>query len=172
MTNTRCSVLEVTVGAAVRDITPATSAFLYGYPHVPQLSTGVHDSLESVALYIRRGDSGVLFVANDLIWITRKLTAAGRRRIQERTGMPEHCVMITATHSHSGPVTSNQLSNSADPLAPADRNYLAYVEAQIVDVAVDAIRRADPAEIGLAIGVADRLLFEMVDADLYGFRVQ
>ena len=32
-------------GAAVADITPAGSQFLFGYPHVNRYSTGVNDPL-------------------------------------------------------------------------------------------------------------------------------
>jgi hypothetical protein len=43
----------VMAGAAVVDITPQGSVFLYGYPHVKRYSTGVHDPLECAALYLR-----------------------------------------------------------------------------------------------------------------------
>jgi hypothetical protein len=45
-------------GAAVTDLTPAGSVFLFGYPHVPRWSTGVHDPLECAALYLRDGWGG------------------------------------------------------------------------------------------------------------------
>ncbi len=37
-------------GAAVADLTPEGPVFLFGYPHVPRLSTGVNDRLECAAL--------------------------------------------------------------------------------------------------------------------------
>jgi neutral ceramidase len=39
-------------GAAVADLTPAGSVFLYGYPYVARDSTGVHDPLLCAALYL------------------------------------------------------------------------------------------------------------------------
>ena len=40
------------------DITPRNSTFLYGYPHVSRLSTGVHDPLLSSSLYLDDGGTG------------------------------------------------------------------------------------------------------------------
>jgi hypothetical protein len=60
--------------------------------------------------------------------------------------------MITATHTHSGPVTVDYLSNERDPVVPqADPAYLALLEDGIVDAAIQAYRAAQPAELGLAV---------------------
>jgi hypothetical protein len=56
-------------GAATVDITPEDSQFLFGYPHVPRFSTGVHDPLLSCALYLDDGRTSLLFVANDVIYV-------------------------------------------------------------------------------------------------------
>ncbi|MFM9029852.1 MAG: neutral/alkaline non-lysosomal ceramidase N-terminal domain-containing protein, partial [Opitutaceae bacterium] len=92
-------------GAAVTDLTPEGSVFLFGYPHVPRLSTGIHDRLQCSALYLEGGGGRALFLAADLIFVGRKLAGEVRRRIAAETGVPEEAVMITATHTHSGPVT-------------------------------------------------------------------
>ena len=39
-------------GAAYEEITPSNSQFLYGYPYVERMSTGVHDPLNATALGI------------------------------------------------------------------------------------------------------------------------
>ena len=54
-------------GAAIADITPADSQFLFGYPHVNRYSTGVNDPLLSTALYLSDGVTQAIFVANDAI---------------------------------------------------------------------------------------------------------
>lgn len=54
-------------GAAAVEITPKESQFLFGYPHVERMSTGVHDPLFSSALYLENGCEQVLFIANDII---------------------------------------------------------------------------------------------------------
>ena len=143
-------------GAAVADLTPEGPVFLFGYPHVPRLSTGVHDRLECAALYLAGGGGAALFLANDLIFIGRKLAGEVRRRIAAETGVPEEAVMITATHTHSGPVTVDYVSNAADPVVPrADRAYLRFIGESMVAAAVQAVRSAVPAEAGLAVARAE-----------------
>src|SRR5690349_16509309 len=90
-------------GAASANLTPQGSVFLFGYPHVPRHSTGVHDQLETASLYLRGGGGEALFIANDLIFVGKQLAADVRRRICIKTGVPISAITITATHTHSGP---------------------------------------------------------------------
>ncbi len=144
---------KLNAGAAVADITPETSMFLFGYPHVERYSTGVHDRLLSSALYLNDGADGeALFIANDIIFIPKALAHNARRRIEKVTGVKQHRIMITATHTHSGPITVDYLSNRADStVPPADPEYLQRLEDCIVDAAIDAHRSAVDAILGLAV---------------------
>ena len=138
-------------GAAISDITPQEPQFLFGYPHVRRYSTGVHDPLLSSALFLSDGDRQLLFSANDVIFIGRETAQRVRRRIEEQTGIPAANVMVTATHTHSGPITADMVSNELDQAVPkADPRYTEYMENGIVDAAVRACRAAQPATIGLA----------------------
>ena len=137
-------------GAATADLTPQSSTFLFGYPHVPRLSTGVHDRLEAAALYLRHGDQKILFIANDLIFVDKALVREVRHRIGAHTGLPPHAIAITATHTHSGPVTVDCISNGADPVVPkADPMYLELIASRLVEAGCAAIRSAVPAEAGM-----------------------
>src|ERR1044072_9303095 len=120
-------------GAAVSDLTPRGSVFLYGYPHVARDSTGVHDALPCAALFLR-GDSGqALFLANDLIHVSKRFTAEVRQRIGGATGVPAHAITITTTHTHSGPITVDHISNAADATVPKpDPAYLRWAAAQMI----------------------------------------
>jgi len=140
-------------GAATADITPKGSQFLFGYPHVERRSTGVHDPLLSSALYLADGRTELMFVADDIIFVPRDLAGRARERIASATGVPASNIMLTATHTHSGPITVNYLSNEGDPAVPkADENYLRLLEDGIVNAAVAARQSAEPACIGLATG--------------------
>src|SRR5690606_5996222 len=109
------------------DITPVGSVFLYGYPHVKRWSTGVHDPLLCSALYLRQGDNATLLLANDLIAVSKSLVADVRRRISQARNLPEHAILVSATHTHSGPVTMNHATHQLDNIIPkADVTYLAY----------------------------------------------
>ena len=146
------SLNQIESGAATADITPSRSSFLYGYPHVDRQSTSTHDPLLASALYLSDGGTRTLFIANDIIFIPKTLADRARSRIQEATGVPGDNVMITATHTHSGPVTTKMLSNEADPVVPdPDTVYLRLLEDGIVASAERACATARPAKVGLAI---------------------
>ena len=139
-------------GVGEFDITPKDSQFLFGYPHVKRYSEGVHDPLISSALYLFDGENQVLFITNDIIFVTKEQSILARNRIEKSTGIPASNIMITATHTHSGPITANYLSNEADPVVPkADPAYIAHMLEGIVHAAERAYHSAVPAEAGLVI---------------------
>jgi hypothetical protein len=143
---------KLLAGSATVDITPDHSLFLYGYPHVPRNSTGVHDPLLSCALFLSDSATSLLFIANDVLWVTKDLCQRARTRIESTTGVPAAHIMITATHTHSAPVTGKCLSHEADPVVPdADPAYLQQLENAIVLAAEQAFHAARPAEIGFAL---------------------
>jgi neutral ceramidase len=152
---TNRAITPLMAGAATADLTPQDQVFLFGYPHVMRLSTGVHDRLETVALFLRQ-DEPVLFIANDLIFVGKQLTYDVRRRISIKTGVPMGAIAITATHTHSGPVMTDCVSNEADPVVPrADPNYLQWVADSMVEAGCAAVRSAMPAEAGMAVARAE-----------------
>jgi len=139
-------------GAATADITPRGSQFLFGYPHVRRYSTGVHDPLLSSALYLSDGQTPLLLVANDVIFVSRQTAGRVRERIAQRTGIPAANMMVTATHTHSGPLTVDMLSSEADPAVPkTDPAYVQRLEDGMVEAASKAYDAARPATIGLAV---------------------
>lgn len=139
-------------GAAQIDISPKNSQFLFGYPHVKRYSTGIHDKLWSSALYLSDGKTEVMFIANDIIFVSKETSASARKRIEAKTGVPAQNLMITATHTHSGPITLDYLSNQNDPIVPkTDVNYVRFMEDGIVQAAIAAYQNAQPAKIGLVI---------------------
>lgn len=146
---------KLTAGAAAVDITPTGPTFLFGYPHVERTSTGVHDPLLASALFISDGPTAVVLIECDVIFTPKDLVARARARLAEATGLAGESVMISATHTHSGPVTAAQLSSAADPVVPPpDPAYLRKLEDGIVAAATGAVESARPARIGLAVGVA------------------
>jgi Neutral/alkaline non-lysosomal ceramidase. len=142
-------------GAAAIDITPERSLHLAGYPFVQRNSTGVHDPLLSSALYLSDGISQVLFIGNDVIYVPKELAARARKRIYAITGVPESNIMVSATHTHSGPSTVTFTAGSHDALLPPpDKAFLHQLEEGIVNAAVAAFHSAMPALMGLSIADA------------------
>src|SRR5207248_6108482 len=69
-----------------------------------RLSTGVHDDLHAKAIVIVSGEQRVALVACDLVGIPPAVIEEARELIESGTGIPGANVMISATHSHTGPL--------------------------------------------------------------------
>jgi neutral ceramidase len=139
-------------GAAVTDISPKDSQFLYGYPHVERYSTGIHDPLLAQALYLSDGREQAMFIATDAIFVTKQTTARVRGRIEEATGMPGANILLSATHTHSAPITAHCLISEADPIVPRmDEANLRHFEERIISAGIEAHRNRRPARAGLAV---------------------
>ena len=120
-------------GAAQVDISPDTSQFLWGYPHVARMSTGIHDPIFASALFLRDGATSVIFIACDVLFISKDLALRARRRIQELTGVFVSRIVVSATHTHSAPKTQNTLSQYFDTVVPpADSAYVQRLEAAVL----------------------------------------
>lgn len=146
-------------GAAAFDITPAGSMFLFGYPHVSRYSTGVHDPLLSSALCLDDGRQAAMFVANDIIFVPRASALRVRQKLTDLTGVPPENIMLSATHTHSGPLTVDYISNRNDPVVPpVDADYLAQMENGMIRAGLVAWESRQPAE----------LLFSTADGSAVG----
>jgi len=140
--------MTLQAGAAVRPITPPQAAPLFGYPHVERVSTGVHDPLLASALFLEDGPRRALVVALDLLFLDPPTARSIRRAVASETSVPEACVLISCTHTHSGPVTCRLLGWQDDPAVPGpDPSYSKLVEEQVADAAREAARQARPAEL-------------------------
>ena len=87
-----------------------------------------------------------------MIFVNKAITARVRSRIEAATGIPGRNVLVSATHTHSGPIVVNYASNADDPIVPkADERFLQRLEDGLVEAAVGAFERGKPAEVGLAV---------------------
>ncbi|NLL83752.1 MAG: hypothetical protein GX230_05850 [Lentisphaerae bacterium] len=133
--------MTLQAGTGVVDITPLKPMFLVGYPHVDRISQGAHDPLYATALCLKSGGTSLILVSVDILFIEKSTAARCRAAISEATGVPVENIVITATHTHSGPVTFEYLSMSADPVLPKpDPEYMTQFEAGITVAATTAWR--------------------------------
>jgi hypothetical protein len=142
--------MSLLIGAARRDISPTKPLFLWGYPHVPRVSTGVHDPLWASAIAFRQGADALLLVACDALFISPGGTRKCRDAIREKTGVPPERVLISCTHGHSAPVSVDYLTSRADPtVPPPDPDYVRHYYSGIVEAAAEAFAKAEPAELAI-----------------------
>jgi neutral ceramidase len=153
---------ELRVGAAQVEITPDVGTPMAGY-YSARAMEGVHDPLYAKVLVLEQDGRKAALVVCDLISMTRGVTDESRKLIEHADpALPPERVMISATHSHTGPVLPT--GSSRDPALAGDGMGKArqYVEALPARIA-DAVRRADaklaPAKVSIGRGFEDRLSF-------------
>ena len=138
---------ELQAGIGRRDITPEAPMALAGYPHVRRVSTGVHDPLRAGALCLRQGDAVVVLVAVDILMISPASASRIRTAISQQTGAPPECVLVSCTHTHSGPIACGMLGAQDDPTQPPpEPGYVGRLEAAVAAAAADAAEALSPAE--------------------------
>ena len=131
--------MTLLAGAAARDICPNRPMALFGYPHAERISTGVHDPISALALYLSNGTSSAVFISLEILFLTPPHVREIRRQVAEKLDIPESGVFISCTHTHSGPVSILLLGWKDDPTIPGpDQEYLDEVTAKAVQAAVDA----------------------------------
>lgn len=139
---------ELLVGAAIIDVTPKTPMFLHGYPHVERTSEGTHDPLYASAMIIDDGNEQIGFCAVDVIFISKEITTRVREQVQKITGIKSGNLMISASHTHSGPVIFSDIFY--DPVVPkADPEYITYLINKIVTVYVEAFNNKRVSKIAI-----------------------
>jgi neutral ceramidase len=97
-----------TVGAGVYDVTgPAAELGMMGYAMIDQKTEGIHTRLRSRAFVVGSGCTGkrVAFVSADLMSISQAVKQGVVEKLQARYGAVygHENVMLSATHTHSGP---------------------------------------------------------------------
>src|SRR5689334_2647839 len=93
----------MTLGAAQIDITPNPGIELCGYASRIQPSIGVLDPLYAGAILLEDGHERLLWIHCDLIAFDQHIVTAFRAwALQELNLRPEQ-VLLSATHTHSGP---------------------------------------------------------------------
>jgi len=143
--------MQLKVGAARVVITPPVGTDLAGFGGRAGPSTGVHDDLYSKCLVFRQNKQTFALVTNDLCGLDRTTGDAIRSLIHDRCRIPPSNVIITCTHTHSGPL--------ADGLFPVgmgtlDKDYRRILVRQIAGCVSMASRNMRKAYLGVGAGQA------------------
>jgi neutral ceramidase len=151
---------DLRVGAAATVITPPEGTPLAGY-YSERGSKTVLDDIHSKAIVLEVGDTKAALVVCDLISLPRHVVTEARRQIEAATGIPGSHVMISATHTHTGPVINRE--SSLDELVGATsdlgRRYTEKLPELIAKSVVDANKKLAPARASAARGREDGVGF-------------
>jgi neutral ceramidase len=148
------------------DITPPVGFRMAGY-FDERLSTGTHDPLKAKAIVLQQCGRRVALVFCDLVGLSLHVTQPTRAQASRASGIPVTNIVITATHSHTGPlfddVRRDDFHREAmskygnDPQEKID--YPAFLTAQLVRVIVQARTNLQPAELDAGIATQPGLPF-------------
>ena len=118
------------LGVATVDITPPVGVLLMGYK--PRQSESVGHLLRAEALACEGKDEGWILVCADLVGFSSPLATVVREEIGSRTGLPTEAVMLTGTHTHSGPHVTDALWREQSEL---ESTYFRTLRDKLVKVA-------------------------------------
>lgn len=147
-------------GAAQVIITPPQGAPMAGY-YSNRAATGVHDDLHAKAIVFEKDGVKVTLVACDMVSIPRPIVDEARSQIQRTLNIPPSHVMISATHSHTGPVILGGPSryNLEGEMKEIAVKYTAELPGKIAEAAQKANAALSPVRIRSGIGREDSLAF-------------
>jgi hypothetical protein len=128
-------------GMAKTIITPPVGTQLSGYSGRTDPSTGVLDDLYAKALVVDDGNEQVALVVCDIIGFRIDTVNEIRAIIQQQTGIKSDNIMVTCTHTHSGP-----------NLRVADSAYVEGLKLHVAGAVAAAANNMRPARIGATRG--------------------
>lgn len=135
------------LGVARRIITPEVGCNLFGY--FPDLvSTGVADDLTADAFCFKQGDKAAMMISLTLCEISNETASSLQAQISALTGIPADHIMISCTHTHSGPVTADQVGWGSADTAYMDNVFTPGV----LGAAQEAASNLEPVTVGMAQG--------------------
>jgi neutral ceramidase len=130
---------KLQVGRASAVITPSLPSFLAGYFH-ERVARRVRDDLYARALVVS-GERVVALVTLDLAHVHESVVEPAKALIEERLGIGPEAVMVSATHTHTGPEVA---PNEPMPVCAELVEKLPGIIASVVE---EAVRDASPSEL-------------------------
>lgn len=148
---------EIQVGTCRADITPPLGCRVGGYSARTGNAERVADPLWCRAFVFDDGLTPLALAVCDLLFVTSDISTLARRFIGEQLGWPSWSVMVTGTHTHSGP---------AGLTLALDRSYVEVVARQIAGAVAAAYSACRPAVIKYSdSGVLDSISQNRRDPD-------
>lgn len=157
---------KVLAGAARKCITPPLGTAMSGY-FEPRRAKGVHDDLYATAVAFDDGEKRAVVLTCDLAGMKNQYLLDGyKKMISEFCNIPTEAVIITCSHTHTGPITGHDESSGEDS-NPVYDEYLGFM---LRDAAALAFADASPARFYTAEGdcrdIAFVRIFRMRDGSV------
>ncbi len=140
-------------GVCEKVITPDFPTFLSGYPEpLDRYHNEVHDDIKAHCFYLKNRGVQLAIVTLDLLYHSKARVAQLRQEIEKELGIPAANIMVSATHTHSGPAPASLPFGSRDERVEMYPYYLSWVNQQILAGVRAAMLGAFAATIGIGKG--------------------
>jgi hypothetical protein len=145
-------------GAAKVAITPRQPLWMSGYAARTKPPEGKLTDLWAKALALEDpAGRRALLVTMDLVGIDRGLSRAVCAELRKKYGLPREAVLLSVSHTHTGPVVGNNLAAMYfldDRQQRLVHDYAAELRKRLVEVAGAALKDLAPAELSWQVGKA------------------
>ena len=146
------------VGTGRELITPAESMWMSGYGARTKPSDGKLTELWAKALAVEdQAGQRLVLVTLDLVGIDAGMSQRISEHVTAQYGLPREALVLSTTHTHSGPVVGTNLramyALEASAWAQVD-NYTAELEAKVVRAIGAALESLEPVELHWTVGRA------------------
>ncbi len=135
---------QIRAGVGMTNITPALGTPMDGY-YIERLASTVHDDLYARAVVLEDGSKTLVLVVADLIDVAPYGFPAARKKIQEELNVPAENIIISATHTHTGPTFTT--------------DYEKYIAGKILDAVKIALSNIQDVVIKSGTGKAENISF-------------
>lgn len=139
-------------GTAKVDITPAYPVEMDGMIR-EHASNGIHDHLYAKVLTLSNNadmDNAYALIALDICEITDSDQKDARERISDATGIPLSQIIITTSHTHSGPAAIGFFGAK-------ETAYVEELKLNVVKAVVESIKNLKAAKVGVGYGKEDTI---------------
>tara|TARA_Y100001934_G_C12363743_1_gene782220 strand:- start:706 stop:2103 length:1398 start_codon:yes stop_codon:yes gene_type:complete len=148
-----------TVGLARTVITPPQPVFMSGYASRNKPYQGVVNHLHAKALALsdENGHRGLL-ITSDLIGFRAAVGDPICERIMKASGLKRSQIILSSTHTHTGPSTTTKIEASGNMSKEDARklyDYTGWLQDRVVEMALKALKDKRPAVLSRGLGVAN-----------------
>lgn len=150
---------EIKVGTARKTITPQLPFWLTGYASRDKPSAEVlHDLWAKAVVFEEKPDNRVIIVTTDLLGLSHEVSEEVALRVNRKYGITRSKLLLSSSHTHSGPVIWPCLSIIFD-LNTTDMQSVAQYSQKLTDDIISVIDMAmsnlEPVQISTGHGTAD-----------------
>ena len=133
---------RLSVGSSRVDITPSIGSPLAGYG--ARTSVGIHAPVFVRTLMISNGELKLVLISLEVLAVTNELSEAVNEAIRLKLPLNDNQIMLTATHTHSGPGGLGLLFWERLAAGPFNRDYFEWVVKRIAEGVIMANKALKP----------------------------